>query len=53
VKRTQHISWSHMHALMYNIHTNYTCTCCSWSGTSWAPWYVHFPPLSSAGERPV
>ena len=25
------------HALMYTLHT-----CCSWSGTPWAPCYVHF-----------
>ena len=40
------------HALMY-IYIHITHTCCSWSGTSWAAWYVHFPPLSSAGERPL
>jgi len=37
--------------LVHYTHTLHTC--CGWSGTSWAPWYVHFPPISSAGERPV
>jgi len=43
-------------ALFTCTHVHYTHilhTCCNWHGTSWASWYVHFLPLSSAGERPV
>jgi len=43
----------HSHALMYTIHTYYTPAVAEVVLNSWAPWYVHSPPLSSAGERPV
>ena len=47
-------TYTHTHIHTYthtHIHT-YT-TAVAVSGTSWAPGCVHFPPLSSAGERPV
>ena len=40
----------HMHHML--THTHYT-PAVALSGTSWASWCVHFPPLLSAGERRI
>jgi len=45
-----HVLYVCMHS---RAHTHILHNCCSCTCTSWAPWCVHHPPLSSAGERAV
>ena len=47
-----HLWTSHVHYIHSHTHTlthTYYTPALAVSGTSWAPWCVHFPPLSSAG----